>query len=122
MLRLRRRMRGRSSSMSRDRGQRRNHESVRQRGRAGTRTVLVNLAQGVQLLPGRADASCVLVSPNGRVQLNDGATAILRLCDGSRTSEQIVAEVTRVSTGETLASDVAEFLDVARSRGWIVAL
>lgn len=60
------------------------------------------------------------MSPNGRVQLNNGATAILRLCDGSRTSDQIIAEVMRASPGETLASDIAEFLKVARARGWIV--
>lgn len=74
------------------------------------------------LLAAGTGESCVLVSPNGKVQLNDGATAILRLCDGSRTSDEIVAEAMRASCGETLASDVTEFLDVARTRGWIVAL
>ena len=111
--------------MSRDRGQRRNHESGRQRGhsgsRSGSRSVLVHLAEGVTLQPGGTDESCVLAGPNGKVQLNNGATIILRLCDGSRTSDEIIAEVMRTSPGETLASDVAEFLEVALARGWIVA-
>lgn len=111
--------------MSRDRGQRRNHESGRQRGhsgsRSGSRSVLVQLAEGVTLQPGGTDESCVLAGPNGKVQLNNGATIILRLCDGSRTSDEIIAEVMRTSPGETLASDVAEFLEVALARGWIVA-
>jgi pyrroloquinoline quinone biosynthesis protein D len=107
--------------MSKDRGQRRS-ASGKERGRSSSRPILVHLAEGVQLLAGGAEETCVLVSPNGKVQLNDGAAAILRLCDGSRTSDQIVAAVMRASHGETLASDIAEFLKVARARGWIVTI
>jgi pyrroloquinoline quinone biosynthesis protein D len=82
----------------------------------------VQLAQGVSLIDGGTEDPCVLVGPNGKVQLNGGATAILRLCDGSRSSDEIIAAVVQSSPGQTLAADVAAFLDVARTRGWIVSL
>ena len=63
----------------------------------------------------------MLVGPHGKVQLNGGATTILRLCDGSRSSDEIIASVVQSSPGQTLAADVAAFLDVARTRGWIVS-
>jgi pyrroloquinoline quinone biosynthesis protein D len=62
----------------------------------------------------------VLLSPNGSVQLNKEAVAILRLCDGTRDRDSVIAEIVRRSDGKTRASDVREFLDVALSRGWIV--
>ena len=81
----------------------------------------VQLASGVRLEPGdKAWKEPVLVCASGVVQLNKGAVAILRLCDGSRGREHIVAEVVRRSRGRTLASDIGEFLDVAAARGWIV--
>jgi pyrroloquinoline quinone biosynthesis protein D len=62
----------------------------------------------------------VLVAPEGKVQLNEAAVTILRLCNGSRTREDIVAEVTQRPHGSALAADVSEFLDAARARGWTV--
>ena len=61
----------------------------------------------------------MLVCPNGNVQLNRMAAAILRLCDGSHDREHIVAEVVRSSHPRTRAVEIIEFLDVARARGWI---
>lgn len=61
----------------------------------------------------------VLVAPNGRVQLNQMAAAILRLCDGSRDREHVVAEVVGGSHPRTRAAEILEFLDAARARGWI---
>jgi pyrroloquinoline quinone biosynthesis protein D len=57
--------------------------------------------------------------PNGQVQLNRIAAAILRLCDGSRDRADVVAEVVRRSHPRTRAAEIIEFLDVARARGWI---
>ena len=80
--------------MSRDRGGRRPEEQE-----AGS-----GLATGVRLAPGvrldgdkEKDGVLVLVCPNGKVQLNRIAAAILRLCDGSRDREDVVAEVVRRS-------------------------
>jgi pyrroloquinoline quinone biosynthesis protein D len=61
-----------------------------------------------------------LVCPDGNVQLNGNAAAILCLCDGSRNCDQIVAEITQQLGPRALASDILAFLDEARARGWIV--
>lgn len=80
----------------------------------------VRLAAGVRLASGEAaDDVLVLVSPHGKVQLNRIAAAILRLCDGSRNREDVVAEVVRRSHQQARAAEIVEFLEVARSRGWI---
>lgn len=82
---------------------------------------------GVRLAPGvRLDGDDekgdvpVLICPSGKVQLNGSAVAILRLCDGSRTRDDIVAELTIQSSRDTLAQDIIAFLNVARARGWII--
>jgi pyrroloquinoline quinone biosynthesis protein D len=80
----------------------------------------VRLAQGVHF-DGAADQDdvLVLVCPDGKVQLNRTAAAILRLCDGSRSRKELVAEVVRRSHKRAREVEIIEFLDVARSRGWI---
>ena len=82
--------------------------------------------RGVRLAPGirldgakEKDGVLVLVCPNGKVQLNRMAAAILRLCDGSRDRADLVAEVVRTSHPRTRAVEIMEFLDAARARGWI---
>jgi pyrroloquinoline quinone biosynthesis protein D len=62
----------------------------------------------------------VLVQPAGTVQLNASAAAILELCDGTRTCEEIIAHILPRSADDGLACDVREFLDAARRRGWII--
>lgn len=63
----------------------------------------------------------VLVQPNGgTVQLNDSAAAILELCDGTRTTDQVIAEFLAQPGRQELAADVRDFIDAALSRGWIV--
>lgn len=62
----------------------------------------------------------MLVGPDERVQLNRGAVAILRLCDGSRNREEIVAAAVRRSHRHLPVSDITGFIDVALARGWIV--
>lgn len=61
----------------------------------------------------------VLIRPQETIQLNRSAAAILGLCDGTHTREDIMREVLRVRD-VSLAIDVLEFLDAARARGWIV--
>jgi hypothetical protein len=85
----------------------------------GTRGV-VRLAAGCRLDGGAAKkGGVVLVCPNGNVQLNRMAETILRLCDGSRPRDDVVAEVVRRSHPHTRPVEIIEFLDVARARGWI---
>ena len=63
----------------------------------------------------------VLVQPTGTVQLNESAAAILELCDGSRTPDEVVAEFLAQPGRQELTDDVREFIDAALSRGWIVS-
>jgi hypothetical protein len=82
-------------------------------------------AKKVRLAPGREirtghGAPPVLVHPTGTVQLNESAAAILTLCDGTLTRQEVVARVVRGGTGEeSLAMDVREFLEAALRRGWV---
>ena len=107
--------------MLKERGRRQNSGTGNKVQAARAQPGGVHLASGVRLDKGdEHPESLVLVSPAGKVQLNEAAVAILRLCDGSRTRDAIIAEATHLSAGGTLAADITEFLDVARSRGWIV--
>jgi pyrroloquinoline quinone biosynthesis protein D len=75
------------------------------------------------LAPGRqlqqSAAGPILVSRAGPIRLNASAAAILELCDGTRTREEIVAQAVG-SGADGLAGDVREFLDAASRRGWII--
>jgi pyrroloquinoline quinone biosynthesis protein D len=80
----------------------------------------------IRLAPGRhvhaeKPRDChVLLYPAGMVQLNECAAAILALCDGTRTREEIIEHILPRTREADLAVDVRAFLDVARERGWII--
>ena len=78
----------------------------------------VQLAAGVKLsrASGRQKLP-VLLCDGANVQLNAGAEAILSLCDGSRTREQIVVEMLQQQVNGPLAADIEAFLDAAQARG-----
>lgn len=87
----------------------------------GSQPLRVRLAPGVHLDGGGGEPDTpVLICPTGNVQLNGGAAAILRLCDGSRTRDDIVGAIVRVSPSRAIAADVSDFLNVAKVSGWIV--
>jgi pyrroloquinoline quinone biosynthesis protein D len=80
----------------------------------------IRLAQGVHLDGSKETKEVfVLVCPDGKVQLNRIAATVLRLCDGSHNRAELVAEVVRRSNEQARAAEIIEFLDAARSRGWI---
>lgn len=107
--------------MPTDRGGRRTVRSRSNGAAPKSRPGGVHLAPGVRLDNGKEQhAAPVLLCPDGKVHLNKEAVVILRLCDGSRNRDTIVAEALRRSRANTLASDIGEFLDVALARGWIV--
>jgi len=80
----------------------------------------VRLAAGRQLQKDSAGDGHFLTGPAGVVQLNESAAAILGLCDGTLTREQIIARILPRSKDDSFAVDVREFLNAARRRGWIV--
>lgn len=106
--------------MSTDRGRRRTAAGGK-KGHALRSRRIVRLAPGVRLdgTQGKS-GEFVLVSADGKVQLNSTAVDILRLCDGSRDRGEIVAEFMHRSPRQTLAVEITEFLDAARARGWII--
>ncbi|EPC02085.1 hypothetical protein L861_20745 [Litchfieldella anticariensis FP35 = DSM 16096] len=64
----------------------------------------------------------VLLYPEGMVQLNDSAGAILELLDGQRDVAALLAELERrypQAPAAELAQDVREFLTDASQQGWI---
>lgn len=88
--------------------------------KALSRTGRVRLASGRQLQKDSAGDGHFLAGPAGVVQLNESAAAILALCDGTLTREQIIARVLPRSKDDSFAMDAREFLNAARRRGWIV--
>jgi pyrroloquinoline quinone biosynthesis protein D len=80
----------------------------------------IRLAHGVHLDGGKETKEVfVLVCPDGKVQLNRLAAAVLRLCDGSHSRAELIAEVVRRSNEQARAIEITAFLDAARARGWI---
>ena len=88
--------------------------------RAVMRRTKNRLAPGRQARVEWREDRPVLVQPGGTVQLNDSAAAILELCDGTRTPDEVIAEFLARGSHQELAEDVREFLDAALHRGWIV--
>ncbi len=60
----------------------------------------------------------VLLYPEGVVKVNETAAAILKLCDGLRTVEELVAKLNDLYTTDVTES-VYRFLEVSRAKGWI---
>jgi pyrroloquinoline quinone biosynthesis protein D len=87
--------------------------------KAWSRTSRIRLAPGRQLQKDSTDGH-YLAGPTGAVQLNESAAAILALCDGTLTREQIIARVLARSKDDTLAVDLRDFLNAARRRGWLI--
>lgn len=59
------------------------------------------------------------MTPAGPIPLNEAAAAILALCNGTRSRNDIVARMTG-SGDPTVAGDVRAFIAVARRSGWIL--
>lgn len=66
-----------------------------------------------------AQASWVLLYPEGMVRLNAPAAEILQRCDGKRTVDEIVAELEVLFAKEPLHNDVVVFLSQALQRSWL---
>jgi pyrroloquinoline quinone biosynthesis protein D len=64
----------------------------------------------------------VLVHPGGTAPLNDSAAALLELCDGTRSSDEVVDQFVAQPGNANLAADARDFLEAARLRGWVVEI
>jgi pyrroloquinoline quinone biosynthesis protein D len=62
----------------------------------------------------------VLLYPEGMIKLNASAGEILKVCDGERTTEEVISCLrSQFPEATTIAEDVAAFLDIAKERGWL---
>jgi pyrroloquinoline quinone biosynthesis protein D len=61
----------------------------------------------------------VILYPEGMVELNQSSAEILKLCDGTRSLAQIVADLEAMFETDGLHDDIAGFLEVALQNGWI---
>ena len=62
----------------------------------------------------------LLLFPEAALALNDTAAAIVRLCDGTRTLEAIIEEITRAYAGPdcgAIGDEVRTFLRAIQERG-----
>lgn len=61
----------------------------------------------------------VMLYPEGMITLNTSAAEILRRCDGSRTVDEIVADLEAAFQRTDLKQDVIAFLEGAARQGWV---
>jgi pyrroloquinoline quinone biosynthesis protein D len=62
----------------------------------------------------------VLLIPEGAVRLNPTAAEVLELCDGERSLDDIVGELSARYDGADLRDDVVELVDALSQRGLVV--
>lgn len=75
------------------------------------------LASGVRLHRDQVRDRDVLLYPEGALVLNETAAAVLELCDGTRTIEQIANELSPRYGGADIRDDVAELIDGVAAQG-----
>jgi coenzyme PQQ biosynthesis protein PqqD len=78
------------------------------------------LAVGVRLQRDSVRSRDVLLYPEGAVALNETAAAVLKLCDGERTLDQVVASLSADFRGAEVRDDVERLLAAMRERGLVV--
>jgi pyrroloquinoline quinone biosynthesis protein D len=61
----------------------------------------------------------VMLYPEGMITLNTSAAEILKRCDGTRTIDEIVAELETAFQRAELKKDVVAFLEGAARQGWV---
>ena len=62
----------------------------------------------------------VLLYPEGMVQLRGGSGEIMKRIDGKTTLRNLIEALEAAFPGAALRDDVLEFVNVARTKGWIV--
>jgi pyrroloquinoline quinone biosynthesis protein D len=68
----------------------------------------------------KAQNAYVLLYPEGMVKLNDSAGHILTRCDGERSVDAVITELSQAfPAAEDIDKDILAFLSDAHSQGWI---
>lgn len=84
-----------------------------------TLTSVPKLAAGYRFQWEEVQQAYVLLYPEGMVQLNDTAAAVLALCDGQRNVQTLITDLERDYETEGLQEDVLQFLVQAQAEGWV---
>jgi pyrroloquinoline quinone biosynthesis protein D len=77
------------------------------------------LSRGVVLRHDRVRGTDLLLLPERVVVLRGSAGRVLRLCDGTRAVDDVVAELGERHPGAPVADEVPHFLDTLRKEGWL---
>lgn len=80
----------------------------------------ITIAPGFRLQWEETQSAHVLLYPEGMVRLSASAGAILSRCDGERAFTDVLASLEEAFPGADIEADVAEFLEIALDKGWIV--
>ena len=78
------------------------------------------LATGARLRYDEVREEHVLLVPEGVVRLNPTAAEVLELCDGERSLDAIVGELSARYDGADVREDVREMVDAMAQRGLVV--
>ena len=78
------------------------------------------LADGARLQYDDVREEHLLLIPEGAVRLNATAAAVLELCDGSRSVEDIAATLAARYDGAGVGDDVRELLERMAERGLVI--
>jgi pyrroloquinoline quinone biosynthesis protein D len=78
------------------------------------------LVTGARLRYDEVREEHLLLIPEGAVRLNPTAADVLGLCDGERSLDGIVAELSARYAGADVRDDVLELVDAMAQRGLVV--
>ena len=78
------------------------------------------LVTGARLRYDEVREEHLLLIPEGAVRLNPTAAEVLELCDGERSLDDIVGELSARYGGADLGADVQELVDAMTQRGLVV--
>ena len=78
------------------------------------------LVTGARLRYDEVREEHLLLIPEGAVRLNPTAAEVLGLCDGERSLDDIVGELSARYEGADLGDDVQELVDAMTQRGLVV--
>ena len=78
------------------------------------------LATGARLRYDDVREEHLLLVPEGAVRLNPTAVAVLELCDGERSLDEIVAVLSARYDGADVGDDVRELVEGMAERGLVV--
>jgi pyrroloquinoline quinone biosynthesis protein D len=78
------------------------------------------LVTGARLLRDDVREEHVLLVPEGVVRLNPTAAEVLELCDGERSLDEIVGDLSARYDGFDLCDDVRELVDAMTQRGLVI--